>query len=185
MEPGAAGRTQAQAQKNTLKGKNMNYKLRIKHPSGAEFEAEGPAEFIQTEKEVFLKGLTTAATMAGKAQEPGAGGAEPDWTALGELRDGLTILRNKHPGLRAGAAALLILAAGYRLGAGREMSAIALSKAVKISGYAPERLDRALTKALREGLIRASGTKRSRAYEVTDRGLEMAWLEARKLTKDR
>lgn len=164
----------------------MNYKLRIKHPSGAEFEAEGPAEFIQTEKEVFLKGLPAGAVAAQPGKEPAKTPAqEPDWAALGETRDGLTILKHKHPGLKAGAAALLILAAGSQLEGGREMSAIDLSKAVKASGYAPERLDRTLVKAIREGLIRASGTKRNRAYEITDRGLEIAWLEARKLARDR
>ena len=35
----------------------MNYKLRIKHPSGAEFEAEGPADFILSEKDGFLRRL--------------------------------------------------------------------------------------------------------------------------------
>lgn len=164
----------------------MNYKLRIKHPSGAEFEAEGPAEFIQSEKEVFLKGLPAGQGARHSGEEPGKPPAqEPDWAALAEIRDGLTTLRHKHPGLKAGPAALLILAAGSQLGAGREMSAIDLSKATKASGYAPERLDRTLTKALREGLIRASGTKRNRTYEITDRGLEIAWIEARKLARDR
>ncbi|MDD5208911.1 MAG: hypothetical protein PHV36_05955 [Elusimicrobiales bacterium] len=62
------------------------------------------------------------------------------------------------------------------------MSAISLSKAVKASGYAPERLDRTLTKALKEGLVKASGTKRNRAYHITDKGLESAWLQARKIS---
>jgi len=163
----------------------MNYKLRIKHPSGAEFEAEGPAEFILSEKEGFLKALP-----AGKSEPAGPGrpiedhreqGQKPDWAALADTKNGLTTLKNKHLGVKAGTAALLLLAAEYQLSGSRELSAIGLSKAVKASGYAPERLDRILTKALKEGLIKASGTKRNRAYEITDRGLEIAWLEARKL----
>ena len=167
----------------------MNYKLRIKHQSGAEFEAEGPAEFILSEKEGFLRGLPAAgAGEAIKGQETAAKTAQnsqekPDWAALTESKNGLTILKNKHLGLKAGQAALLILAAESQLRGSRELGAITLSKAVKTSGYAPERLDRLLVKAIKEGLVKASGTKRNRAYEITDRGLEIAWLEARKLAK--
>ncbi|OGR81663.1 MAG: hypothetical protein A2X32_03855 [Elusimicrobia bacterium GWC2_64_44] len=163
----------------------MNYKLRIKHPSGAEFEAEGPAEFILSEKEGFLKALpakeNTEKDAARPSREPKEQGREPDWAALADTKNGLTTLKNKHLGVKAGTAALLLLAAEYQLSGSRELSAISLSRAVKASGYAPERLDRTLTKALKEGLLKASGTKRNRSYEITDRGLEMAWIEARKL----
>lgn len=165
----------------------MNYKLRIKHPSGAEFEAEGPAEFILSEKEGFLKALPTGAAGHGEpGRSPGSAreqAAEPDWSALADDKNGLTILKNKHLGVKAGAAALLILALEYSLKGSRELSAISLSKAVKVSGYAPERLDRVLAKAQKEGLVKASGTKRNRVYEITDRGLEIAWIEARKLNR--
>jgi hypothetical protein len=163
----------------------MNYKLRLKHPSGAEFEAEGPADFILSEKEGFLKALP-AGENTGKEPnrphiDPKEQGQGPDWAALTDTKNGFTTLKNKHLGVKAGTAALLLLAAEYQLNGSRELSAISLSKAVKASGYAPERLDRVLTKALKEGLIKASGTKRNRAYEITDRGLEIAWIETRKL----
>lgn len=159
----------------------MNFKLRIKHPSGAEFEAEGPAEFILSEKEGFLSRLTTAGKGAAQAEIQPETGNGPAWNSLAETKNGLTMLKNKHPGVKAGDAALLILAAERQLKGNLEISAITLSKAVKASGYAPERLDRELTKAMREGQITASGTKRSRTYQITDKGLEIAWLEARKL----
>ena len=78
---------------------------------------------------------------------------------------------------------MLILAAERQLKGSQEISALTLAKAVKASGYAPERLDRVLLKAIKEGLILASGTKRNRAYQITDRGLEIAWLKAAKLAK--
>lgn len=156
----------------------MNYKLRIKHPSGAEFEAEGPAEFILQEKEGFLSRLTAPENQPG---EPAEATRESLWKTLAEPRNGLTILKNKHPGLKAGDAALLILAADRLLNGSQGMGAIALSKAIKASGYAPERIDRLLTRPNKEGLLKASGTKRNRAYHITDKGLERAWLEARKL----
>ncbi|MDA8130695.1 MAG: hypothetical protein M0011_04225 [Elusimicrobia bacterium] len=166
----------------------MNYKLRLKHPSGAEFEAEGPAEFIQSEKEGFLGRLEAPRHTAGAETarpEPQQPGKTPDWSALTASHKGLTILKEKRHGLKAQEAALLLLAAGASLQGARELSAITLSKAIKASGYAPERLDRTLTKALRDRLITASGSKRNRTYRITDRGLEIAWLEARKLMEGR
>ncbi len=161
----------------------MNYKLRIKHPSGAEFEAEGPADFISAEKEGFLSRLETGAGAPGKLPERQADSQENNtWSAIAEVKNGLTILKNKNPGLKAGEAALLLLAAERQLNKTQNLSAITLSKAIKASGYAPDRLDRLLTKALKEGLVKASGTKRNRTYSIADKGLERAWLEARKLT---
>ncbi len=160
----------------------MNYKLRIKHPSGAEFEAEGPAEFILSEKDGFLNRLQSPEAGARTAEKEAKSTAQdPDWNAMTETKNGLTALKDKHPGIAAGDAALLLLAAENQLRSSREISAITLSKAVKTSGYAPERLDRALSKGLKEGLIKASGTKRNRIYRITDKGLESAWLIARKL----
>jgi len=152
-----------------------NMKLRLKHPSGAEFEAEGPAEFIISEKEGFLRRLT------GAQGEPPEIAADGIWGRITASKHGLVTLKNKHQGLKAGEAALLLLAAERQLSKAAEVAAIALSKAVKASGYAPERLDRVLAKAMKEGLVRASGTKRNRSYNITDRGLERAWMEARKL----
>ncbi|MDA8130801.1 MAG: hypothetical protein M0011_04770 [Elusimicrobia bacterium] len=166
----------------------MNYKLRIKHPSGAEFEAEGPADFIRSEKEGFL-GRIAAFPKAAEGGIPAPakpqGAGTPDWGSLTAELKGLLILKEKHPGLKAQETALLLLAAGSGLRGTREISAISLSKAIKASGYAPERLDRTLARALRDRLITASGSKRNRTYRITDRGLEIAWLEARKLAQER
>ena len=90
----------------------MNYKLRIKYPSGAEFEAEGPAEFILSEKDGFINRLT--APEKGTAPPTGTlpeTGSIPAWDTLAETKNGLTILKNKHLGVKAGEAALLLLAA--------------------------------------------------------------------------
>lgn len=159
----------------------MNYKLRIKHPSGAEFEAEGPAEFILSEKEGFLSRLPPPEKdpAAPKTQQEAAPGQA--WDALTETKNGLTTLKYKHPDLKAGEAALLLMAAERQLKGSPGISAITLSKAVKTSGFTPGRLDRLLTKAIREGSVEASGTKRNRTYHIADKGLEAAWLTARKL----
>ncbi len=160
----------------------MNYRLRLKHPSGAEFEAEGPAEFILSEKERFMGSLEQRPAPA----KPSAATAEtdrkaPDWPLLAEEKNGLLILRHKHPELKAAQAALIILAADRQLNETAAVGALTLSKAVKASGYTPERLDRLLSKAVKEGLVKASGTKRNRCYQITAKGLERAWIEARNL----
>lgn len=159
----------------------MNYKLRIKHPSGAEFEAEGPADFILTEKEGFLSRLSTAAEPGQAKPSHEKAQDQPDWGAIAATVNGLTILKNKHPQLKAGEAMLLLLASKRQLNGAQEVGALTLSKAIKASGYVPGRIDRLLAKAIREGLVKASGTKRNRSYNITDKGLERAWLEARKL----
>lgn len=154
-----------------------NFRLRIKHPSGAEFEAEGPAELILSEKNSFLSSLGQTKTPDQRpAQE------QKHWATITETGPDGIRLRIKHPEMRADTAALVLLAAWKYLNNTPELSAITLSKAIKISGYAPGRLDRLLAKANKEGLLTASGTKRNRAYQITDRGAERAWLEARKLS---
>jgi hypothetical protein len=162
----------------------MNYKLRIKHPSGAEFEAEGTPEFILNEKEGFLSRLTPAPENSRENTPAPVEAGDDSWETLTETKNGLLILKNKHHELKAGDAALLLLAAARLLNEEGSIQAIALSKAIKTSGYAPGRLDRVLAKANREGLVNASGTKRNRAYQITDKGLERAWLEAQKLHKE-
>jgi hypothetical protein len=171
----------ANSQRSAGEADRVSYKLRIKHPSGAEFEAEGPAEFIQSEKEGFLSRVAPAAEALEQANNQANSLSPEPWKALTEAQNGLLILKNKHHQLKAGDAALLLLAAARLVNKEESVTAISLAKAIRISGYVPERIDRLLTKAGREGMVKASGTKRNRAYQITDKGLERAWLEAQKL----
>ncbi|HNW43063.1 MAG TPA: hypothetical protein PKI19_01060 [Elusimicrobiales bacterium] len=155
-----------------------NFRLRIKHPSGAEFEAEGPAELILSEKTAFLSSLGHQETTQIQPAEE-----KRQWADIAENNSEGLKLRTKHPDMKADTAALIILASGKYLNNAQESSALALAKAIKRSGFTPGRIDRLLAKANKEGLVKASGTKRSRAYQITDRGAERAWLEARKLEK--
>ncbi|HNT97908.1 MAG TPA: hypothetical protein PKK31_06570 [Elusimicrobiales bacterium] len=160
-----------------------NYKLRIKHPSGAEFEAEGPLDFIISEKRGFMEELAAP----GRGGTPAAGSADPGreqpglWRAITAVRAGLLQLRNKSPEIGPEDAFLVLTAAYHLLENRLETSAITLSKAIKASGYAPERLDRLIARHIREGLITASGSKRGRTYTITRKGLEKAWTAAMKL----
>ncbi|MBU2575356.1 MAG: hypothetical protein KKH28_14910 [Elusimicrobia bacterium] len=163
-----------------------SYKLRLKHPSGAEFEAEGPTEFILNEKTSFLAGI--AATQAGeKAAGAPAAGAPPEaafWAKIVEHKGELLKLRIKAPGIGAVEAVLILMAANRALNLKEDLSAIILSKALKTSGYEPDRLDRLLTKEIRESRITASGTKRNRTYRLTQKGAEAASAAIIRLPRD-
>ena len=158
-----------------------NFRLRIKHPSGAEFEAEGPAELILSEKTLFLDSLNARTARRQEPTEEQPIQQQEQWATIAETGQGELRLKTKHPEIKAEAAALIIMAASKYLNNTAGLSAIVLAKAIRRSGYIPGRIDRLLAKANKDGLVTASGTKRSRAYQITDRGAEKAWLEARKL----
>lgn len=154
-----------------------SYKLRLKHPSGAEFEAEGPAEFILSEKTSFLAAIAAAPPSGEEAPGASAAGASAEtafWAKIVEHKGELLMLRIKAPGTGAVEAVLILMAANRALNLKEDMSAIILSKALKTSGYEPDRLDRLLAKEIREGRITASGTKRNRTYRLTQKGMEAA-----------
>ena len=155
-----------------------HYKLRIKDPSGAEFEAEGPEEFILNEKENFLKDLNRRKADLGSltAVEPEKADQKAEfWDKVVELKGEVLRLKVKSPQISAAEAALILTAANRAVYQQEETSAMDLSKALKVSGYEPDRLDRLLAKEIREGRATASGTKRNRTYHITQRGLEKAF----------
>ena len=163
-----------------------NYKLRLKHPSGAEFEAEGTPEFILKEKTSFLEGITAAPAGAARTTAPGAEASQETafWARIIDSKGGLLKLRIKTPEISAVEAVLILIAANRVLSREEDMSAITLSKALKTSGYEPDRLDRLLTKEIRAGRITASGTKRNRTYRLLQKGIEAAAAAILKLPKD-
>jgi len=154
-----------------------HYKLRIKDPSGAEFEAEGPAEFISTEKESFLKDLRqkTAGQESPYSNTKETPSKAGFWDKITDPGGDQLKLKIKSPRIGPAEAALILIAANRAANQNEATSAITLSKALKISGYEPARLDRVLLAEIREGRITASGTKRNRTYKITQKGLEKAY----------
>ena len=162
-----------------------HYKLRIKDPSGAEFEAEGPAEFILKQKESFLEGLPHGKTGQNPTAMSGPDMPTPEtdfWDKIVDSRGDPLKLRIKSPGITAAEAALILMAANRSANKKEDTSAITLSKALKTSGYEPARLDRLLSKEIREGRVTASGTKRNRTYHIIQKGLEKAYKAIQQLT---
>ena len=161
-----------------------HYKLRLKDPSGAEFEAEGTAEFILNEKTSFLEDLKHKNAPPGQRTAPDRHEEPPKadfWDRVVSLKGDLLELRIKSPETGAAEAALILMAANRALNGKEDLGAMTLSKALKTSGYEPDRLDRLLSKEIREGRATASGTKRNRTYRLTQKGLEKAYLAIKKL----
>lgn len=169
------------------------FKLRIKHPSGAEFEAEGTLDFILKEKESFISNIgalpADKRTDAGKPEifiqpvSSHAVGLEL-WLKTVTHKGNLFILKVKNPEISGIEASFIIIAASQVIGEMKEYSAINLSKSLKTSGYLTERLDRLLLSEIKSGNIVASGTKRSRYYHLTPKGLQTAYLAITKLIKN-
>ena len=104
------------------------------------------------------------------------------WEQIIRVDDGLVILRRKSRLLSAETAALLLIAsAKVLLNEQNGYSALSLSKSLAKSGYGGGRLDRVLTAEMRQGTIQASGSKRSRAYLLSNEGFARAYVLANKI----
>jgi len=161
-----------------------NYKLRIKHPSGSEFEAEGPEEFILSEKRDFLSAFNQEPVQ--KTTSDFSYNEDKNhafWQDIVDNRENLYILKAKSPKISPIEAALIIISADQANGQNGKISAINLSKSLKTSGYEPERLDRLLSKKIKQGEIIASGTKRNRLYKLNQKGIQSAYTAIQKLKK--
>lgn len=107
------------------------------------------------------------------------------WEEISKTEDKLVILRRKNRMLTAETAALVLLgAAKILLGAANGYSALHLAKALAKSGYGGERLDRVLAGEMQRGTIKATGSKRARAYILSDEGFAKAFVLAEKLAAE-
>lgn len=165
-----------------------NYKLRIKHPSGAEFEAVGPENFILEQKKDFIVRFGSAAapeaeTETGHAPIPLEGLKRNVWDEIIDFKEGVPFIPLKTPELKTGLACLIIMAGFRALKKEESISAIKLSRAIKLSGFNPKRLDREISKEMREGAVSAFGTRRNRTYRINQKGVEEAYLKTLKILK--
>ena len=80
-------------------------------------------------------------------------------------------------------ACLILMSAIRAIKKEEEISAIKLSKAIKLSGFSPKRLDRELAKEIKKGTISALGTKRNRIYKINTKGIEEAYIKTLTILK--
>jgi len=156
------------------------HRLRLRLPDGAEFEAEGSAEFVSAERLEFLGGR--GAKAAGAAPGDPAGAPEPAWERLIEAKGPVIQLRTKLPGEGAEREACLVLLAAAR-GVLRQAkpTAAQLARWLRASGYPIGRVDRVIADAVSQGEILASGSRRARRYELSGPGLAKGWRLAHRL----
>lgn len=173
-------------------------RVRLRWPSGAEFEAAGSAEFVAKESKDFLLRLQAGAAGEGEGGEAGAAGpqtqpegrqkrlGEPQigWDEIAELHGRTLQLRAK---LEAGKterdACLVLMACAQKKLQEAKPTATQLAKWLRRSGYPVGRMDRALQDAVAQGEILASGSRRARRYELTSSGRLKALLLAESLTR--
>lgn len=106
------------------------------------------------------------------------------WECIVKVDDGHVYLRRKSRLITPETAALLLLAAAKVILQENSYSALALAKSLAKSGYGGGRLDRLLGPDLRQGTLRAEGSKRSRAYLLSDEGFARAYVLAGKLAEE-
>ena len=155
-------------------------RVRLKLPSGAEMEVQGPHDFVKGETQELLARIQPGerGERARAAAPWGAGAIEgsADWKSLIDARGGDLILRAKLSEGPLAAGLLLILGSERLLGQPRPI-ATRLARWIRASGYQVGRVDRLLGAAVRSGEILASGNKRARRYELSAAGKSKA-LEA-------
>ena len=105
------------------------------------------------------------------------------WQRIAYADDQHIILRRKDKTLSSAIAALIILGAAKILIGTPQMTALELSRSLKLSGYLKEneRLDRILTPEIRLSCLVYEGSKRNRAYTLTQSGMAKAYTAAERI----
>ena len=179
-----------------MNSENNTLKIRFRLPNGEEFEAEGPREFIEAQRNYFLaligQGKAAAQALsqsAGLAAAPRATFPNTNtpqhteqylWEKLLKEDDNTLILRRKAK-LPPQEVAALILAGARVLLKKPAYPALELARSLKACGIEAGRLDRLLTGEIQAGRIVGEGNKRSRTYKLTPQGFAKAFALAEKL----
>lgn len=151
-------------------------RLRLKLPSGLEVEAEGRPEFVRAQIQELLNA-------AGQGQAPElAAKPGPLEAAVSQAGSELRLRALDRSGDPEEVALVLLLASEKLLGLGRPTAA-QLARWLRKSGYNVKRIDRSLGQALRNGLVLASGARRSRRYELAAKGRVRALVAAERLSR--
>ncbi len=173
-------------------GENNTLKIRFRLPNGEEFEAQGPREFIERERNYFLSliGAAKAATPA-MAQAPQLAVVTPANTPHTELylwekllkEDGNLLTLRRKTKLSAQEVALILLAGARVLLKKPAYPALDLAHSLKACEIDAGRLDRLLAGEIQAGRMVGEGTKRGRTYQLTNEGFAKAFALAEKLLK--
>jgi len=102
------------------------------------------------------------------------------WVKIAYIDGANIILRRKVKNLKPNLAALITLAAAKMIAGITKMSALELSKSMRLSGYlkGDERLDRILAPEIKAGALFFEGSKRRRDYMISNTGTAKAYTAA-------
>ena len=105
------------------------------------------------------------------------------WERIAYPEGEYIIIRRKDKNLTAADAALIILGAAKIFRNASKMSALELSKSLKLSGYLKgnERLDRILAPEIKDSRLVYEGSKRNRDYMITQSGTAKAYTAAERV----
>lgn len=160
-------------------------KMRFRLPNGEEFEAEGPREFIESQRNYFLTLIGQTTKLQPQVVTPNTIPIKEHaetylWERLLREDGELLILRRRTKLSVAETAEILVAGARVLFGK-QEYSALELAKSLKASGIEGGRLDRALSSEIQSGRLIAQGSKRSRTYRLSEEGFARAFIMAEKL----
>jgi len=166
---------------------NDKVKIHIKLQIGAEFEAEGSEAFVIREKNDFLRIALPGSEnreMANQENKTDPAEGKSVWTTVIGFKKEIPYIIKKSSSLEAHEAALIIMAGQRALKNNDEISAINLSRALKLSGLRSKRIDREISPYIKEDKISAFGFKRNRSYKINPKGIQDAYLKAIKIAKE-
>ncbi len=171
-------------------GENNNLKIRFKLPSGEEFEAEGPREFIDQERAKFLALVNHHPAVPQPTLTPAQ--IKPTDQPPTELffwekllkEDGSTLVLRRKTKWTAQETALVLLAGARVLLKQPAYPALELARSLIACGIEEGRLDRLLASEIQAGRIVGEGIKRSRTYQLTNEGFARAFVLAEKQLKE-
>lgn len=170
-------------------GENTSLKIRLRLPNGEEFEAEGPREFIEQQRNYFLALIgrnQTAQPATNGHLAPSAPLQIPShsqmylWEKLLK-EDGDTLILRRKTKLAPQELAAIVLAGSSVLLKKSAYPALELARSLKACHIDAGRLDRLLAGEIQAGRIIGEGAKRSRTYKLTPEGFAKAFVLAEKL----
>ena len=149
-------------------------------PQAQLFQAQN--ETVQPPQPQILPSYLKTAQTA-KAQNTVHIPAQDVWDKIAYSDGEDIIIRRKDKNLKPSSAALIILGAAKVLKNRPSLSALELSKSLKLSGYLKGdlRLDRAVAAEIKDSSIVFEGSKRNRFYSLTQKGLAKAFTTAEKI----
>ncbi len=155
-------------------------RIKIRYPDGLEFEIEGPEEFVYKQKKEILSSILKHSIL--EPEEPL--NREKSLERLIDFKENIPFISKRILELDTKMAILIILSAYKLLLNKPEVSALELSKALKLSGYNPRRIDRETHTLIKDKSIEAKGTKRTRKYILLDQGLTKATVRIFNIEKE-